>query len=97
MIITVDVTQEDIDNGERVHCSKCPIALAVHRLFPDAAGVSVAHDIALFNDGLKPFQHFLITEEAREFIRRFDHKMEVEPFSFKAESVELEVYVLDKL
>lgn len=31
----IAVTQEDIESGQAYHCTFCPVALAVHRLFPE--------------------------------------------------------------
>lgn len=89
--LIVEVTQEDIDNGKRRNCSRCPIALALMRKFNldpsedslDAAsvGLTIASIFPVMHRERKP-QYFNMPDEASEFIKDFDSKLPVKPFSF---------------
>jgi hypothetical protein len=39
MLVKIDVTQEDIDNGQQFNCLECPVALALARACPLEKGV----------------------------------------------------------
>ena len=77
--ITVNVTQEDIDEGQERECESCPIALAVRRLLN--CGVTVHEAICLF--GAK---HGVcaLADEPFAFVKAFDAGLPVKPFSFIA-------------
>lgn len=75
-MITVEVTQEDIDKGECVDPWTCAIALALNRATGDSSA-SVGPDDATI-DGVD----WLLPEVARDFISKFDHREHVEPFTF---------------
>lgn len=73
----IDVTQEDIKNGEVGVCTRCPVALAMrrstgHLWFIDTAILSNA-------DGSTELD---TPACVRNFVRRFDTRLQVEPFSF---------------
>ena len=87
MILTVDVTQDDIDNGVQLSAMTDPIARAVIRALGTADIVIVdrqnimvqpAHDIPLLAD---------TPPNVAAFIESFDNGKTVEPFDF---SIELE-------
>lgn len=85
--INVDVTWDNIERGQLKHCLVCPIALAIY----DALGMSYPHNdecsflfvnhtnITLNN------KHIDLPGVAIQFIRHFDRRMNVEPFSFELE------------
>jgi hypothetical protein len=78
--ITVEVTAEDIATGRVGHCSRCPLALAFHRVPGfDRAEVSAVRVYP------RPTESIRLPGIAREFIHRFDHRLEVQPFSFTLE------------
>ena len=74
---TIDVTQEDIDQGERDKCRRCPIALAMKRVFPGK--VSLVYGTVAWVD-LDRYAD--LPDEAQQFIMYFDEGEPVEPFSF---------------
>lgn len=80
-IMTIHVIQEDINNGKRMHCSDCPVALAVKRKFnlPSYA-VVVSHSTIRFDNNV-----VTIPEIVSDFISKFDNGRYVTPFSFEIE------------
>lgn len=78
--ITVNVTQEDIDEGQRHQCRRCPIALAASMVIP-VAGVTDDIYVDAENDDITFYE---LPEEAKKFIERFDANAKVEPFQFVA-------------
>ena len=89
----IDVTQEDIERGQRRVASACPIALATARtLWPDGKGdrfvrVGVGF-ISMYSSPSeihRPLGVAKIPQEARDFIDRFDADKDVEPFGFDVE------------
>jgi hypothetical protein len=74
---TIDVTQEDIDRGERAKCMRCPIARAMQRVFP-VNKVSVFGAITWIGND----RYSDLPDEAQQFIMYFDEDEPVEPFSF---------------
>ena len=82
MMITVEVTQEDIDHGVKGNCVKCPIAKAIGRAAGNTdcgVGITRAHLYSGHERGLISFK---LPIEAQNFIERFDDGFEVQPFSF---------------
>lgn len=78
------VTQEDIATGVPGDYCLCPIALALARIFcksPELSDFSV-HGRLVFFRSAGPV---VLPEVAVEFIRSFDHRRPVKPFSFELE------------
>lgn len=80
MLVTVNVTQECIDDGERHACTQCPIALALQPLVDGLLGVerttfTIRKDTHSATGALP--------HEARLFVAAFDNQLEVAPFSFE--------------
>ena len=75
MVVTVKVTQFDIDHGVRSSVSSCPIAHALHHDYPFARvyGSWVTLDYKHEAD---------LPPEAIQFIDMFDEGATVEPFTF---------------
>lgn len=81
-IITVEVTQEDIDQGQRCSCRGCPVALALER----ATGISWLVDGGCIYVDWRSFQVFaVLSPEVRAFIHRFDCGKPVQPITFTLE------------
>jgi hypothetical protein len=80
-ILIIEVTQQDIDAGQRFDCEACPIALALRRAgFADA---EVGHSAAWRTpDEQWEHQTTRLPYEAQNFIKRFDTLQAVEPFKF---------------
>lgn len=72
----IAVTQEDIEQGQRVQSQKCPIALALKRA--GATDVSVGRVTAMV-DGT----HYHLPTVVEQFVADFDSGKEVEPFEFE--------------
>jgi hypothetical protein len=74
---TINVTQEDIDQGKRTSPTQCAVALAMRRETGNEWVVG-EYDMDNFqtNIGVR------LPEEARTFIKDFDYGRPVEPFSF---------------
>lgn len=72
----IEITQNDIDQGEPGSHFYCPIALACHRL--GYRNVIVSNKLQL-----TPGDYRILPETALMFICRFDCAMPVHPFSFE--------------
>ena len=70
------VTSEDINEGYKNSSSRCPIALAVRKEYPNGYGAATREYIRL-ND-----IRYTIPEEALIFMHSFDTGYPVMPFSF---------------
>jgi hypothetical protein len=81
---TVRVTARDIAKGKRCDCLKCPLALAMTRVWPDAAVVAVSYNEVYvyasakdYDDGEEPDETW--SHSAEDFIELFDDDKTVEP------------------
>jgi hypothetical protein len=79
VIVTVEVTQADIDHGEPGEPCVCPVARAIARVVAaeDWAPLVTATSVQFDADCAD------LPREARDFIGRFDSGQSVEPFSFQ--------------
>lgn len=91
-MITINVTQEDIDNGTRKKCVICPVARALDKAFgltvpPTPIADRTCFILDSYHIDLFDKQDFLIRiptpPEAKAFIKAFDTKQPVKPFSFQ--------------
>lgn len=73
----IQVTQEDIDKGQRVHPIYCPIARAIKRHAHKPVRVLADTGITV---GGKQYRH---TAGSLEFVERFDMGQPVKPFEFE--------------
>lgn len=87
MIITIDVTAEDIAEGERGSCEFCPVAMALSRLCRVAVEVHAikAHFQPPSGNAFRASRPLPL--EARRFISNFDAQSfniqsELKPFFF---------------
>lgn len=78
-MITINVTQEDIDAGLPIKCIQCPIALAAKRVFGHEVSVAATyiHDI---KSG-----YYDLPRAAVDFVAAFDKGRTVTPFSFEVQ------------
>lgn len=74
--VTVEVTQEDIDEGS-INCEWCPIALALKRRFGIMPRIRVSENYIHIDEAMIP-----TPDEAAEFILDFDTERVVVPISF---------------
>jgi len=77
MKVMFSVTGEDIKHGNRSMPGSCPIARAAKRTFGAGSIVSVGSD-KITVDG----KSVTLTPEAADFVKNFDNKKTVAPFSF---------------
>ena len=80
--ITVEVTQDDIDQGRRRSSCECPVALAVKRA-TGAEWVIVGCSSVDIGDNKQPFR---LPDDARQFISNYDLGFRPEPITFTLES-----------
>ncbi len=77
----IQVTQEDINQGVRQECEKCPIALAVIRAIgPQAATMRISVDDAWVDIGE---ESWCLPRSAARFVSDFDSGKAVTPFEFE--------------
>jgi hypothetical protein len=80
---TIHVLQEDINDGEREKCKRCPIALAIQRTL-DTKFADVFPHVAYTRKTNGTFwSTAALPDIATAFIFRFDAGQPVEPFSFE--------------
>lgn len=80
-MITITVTQDDIEKGEATNCHYCPIAIAAKRAFK-AYSVSCAVRLLIYTDETS-YKKYKLPDEALNFIGDFDNGKGVEPFEFE--------------
>jgi hypothetical protein len=80
---TIDVTQDEIDEGQPGNPFTCPIALAINRRFPCAYAEVCSTSIDFDLDGV--CHRFNVSREVRHFISDFDEREPVRPFTFVLE------------
>lgn len=79
--VEVRVTAEHIAHGTAHDCEQCPIALAITSMYPGSTGVGV-YSGGVFIDYPGTYLLLPLTEDAREFVERFDLGLPVKPFTF---------------
>ena len=78
----IQVTQEDIDEGERGHCYYCPVALAIGRT------LNRRNFIYVGGQGIRDVAKWVIETlppGVLDFVCKFDNGEPVSPFSFELE------------
>lgn len=76
----IEVTQQDINEGDHVNCYACPVALALLRQTRVRWGVAGSFATASDNRGA---YHVRLPKEVQLFVRRFDGYDSVVPFAFE--------------
>lgn len=79
MKVTIEVTPEDIVDGERFNSCRCPIALATKRVLPDRPVDVHRAGMIVGGDEIK------LPWRAQDFIARFDDEKPVDPITFEIE------------
>ena len=80
MLLTVDVTKEDINQGRACSAGFCPIALALRR-HPGLKVVGIGREEIYTHSFYAP--RLRLPRKAQRFIVAFDHGEPVAPFTFK--------------
>jgi hypothetical protein len=71
MRLVVEVTQEDIDKGERKNCFECPLALAIHRASGKQVQVGTKR-VYMSDSSGTTVGSALLPKAARDIIRAVD-------------------------
>jgi hypothetical protein len=84
--VTISVTQDDIDSGERMDPARCPVALAVTRILKDGyrAGVGLC-TVGILDNRHDQVDISTLSQAVSDFISDFDAGVPVEPFTFTIE------------
>ena len=77
----IEVTQEDIDNGEKRKCDTCAVAIAAHRAFKDCIILVDGEQMDVIRNG--KWKVIDLPDSATRFIEDFDAGRPVQPFSFE--------------
>lgn len=86
--VPVEVTEEDITGGVRASACVCPIALALHR--QGFRGHVVGDkDVIADYAGNEAIVRYDLPSSAQRFIKKFDTRRRVEPFSFEMTLAEI--------
>ena len=90
-IVTVEVTQADIDTGEQKNCARCPVALAVMRAMPGVEVEVVPGKAWILPPDTPEARRWYdwepcpLPDKARDFVWRFDQGWVAKPFTFDLE------------
>lgn len=76
----IEVTKQDIEQGECKSPWRCPIALAINRVMQPGCRAYVDYDTVII-----ACQDYRLPPEASQFVDRFDDQASVSPFSFSLE------------
>lgn len=81
----INVTQEDIDNGEPLNSLHCPIARALYRTFsPSDYYFRVGFgNVRIYSPITDDNVLVRLPDECRKFIQAFDLRQPTSPFSFQ--------------
>ena len=82
----IEVTVDDIMNGQRGSRDKCPIARAAVRA--GLAPVEVSQHFLYFAEGPGQLRHFVLPDAAETFVERYDKGLIVQPFSFELDGTD---------
>lgn len=90
-MLTIEITQSDIDSGVPHDVCKCVIADAVSKATNLNAEVANCHWISLYDSNDKCVGELQIAKEheaiVQQFINDFDSGIEVKPFKFECKTV----------
>ncbi len=78
----IDVTAEDVRDGERCQSQRCPIALAIERALPNADALVNAH-LATVSVGPTDRRMLRLPVEAARAVVKYDETGEMRPFGFE--------------
>jgi hypothetical protein len=79
--LTIEVTQEDIDNGVSKSATSCPLALAFTRKTKRV--VRIGSTIQIWGKAYRGAWDYLLPRETIEFIEDFDSGKPVKPSKFR--------------
>ena len=79
--ITVHVTQQDIDAGERGKCGRCPVALALNRHIAPEQAIVLGRRWQVMD--AEPVVRYRLPLRASVWIFDFDEGLPVAPFTFR--------------
>lgn len=87
MLYQFEVTQEDIDHGIRYSCCGCPVAMAIgyklnKLIYVDGYVLSLP---SYNTSKIFEYKLFELPQIVKDFIRAFDDRLKVQPFTFEME------------
>lgn len=80
--IWLEVTQEDIDQGESCNPNRCPVSRAVSRQLKGSWSVGLTH---VSKRGGESSMYYILPDTAVKFICAYDSGYPVAPFIFSVE------------
>jgi hypothetical protein len=84
--LEIEVTQEDIECGERNNQDSCPVARAARRKLGRKVRVNVGSmEVSGKFGPHRPGRFYKLDEATKEFIRDFDARQLVKPFTARME------------
>jgi hypothetical protein len=79
-LVAVEITQKDIDNGVKMECLMCPVALALDKMYPDLVASVDDRCVRLFKMGhCRSVKRFKPCDDMLKFIVHFDSNLPVTP------------------
>ena len=90
---TEQITQTDIDDGVRGDCERCPIALSLKRMIPEAESISIeADEIDIYLPNNIESVLIQTTHKITNWIYEFDRQADVIPIQLKISKVDYGKY-----
>jgi len=84
--VIIKVTHDDIADGEKANCKKCPVALAINRATGKLWAVHTTYCYRISDiDSIIYGPNISLEKSATDWIYAFDAGGYVEPFSFNLE------------
>ncbi len=79
--VWIDVTADDVRQGERCHSYRCPLGRAINRALPGSDALINAH-LATVSIGPADRRMLRLPGEAARAVVRYDETGEMRPFGF---------------
>lgn len=85
MLVTINVTQQDIDNGKTCVSSDCPVAWALNRVLKTGHWSQIGNPSFTIWTNNEVVHQAYLPSPVGDFIRRFDSFLDIDPFTFQLE------------
>lgn len=84
MRIHIVITADDIAKAHRQEDSRCPVAMAIIRAYPDARHVKVTNEKIVFSDLTTRLRYtFATPPQIAQFVDRWDREGQAAPIDFR--------------
>ena len=83
--LRINVTQQDIADGIGGNCERCPVAIAIGRMFPDHSIHVDIVEVDIHMNGTSQAKMYL-TESLFVWIDEFDNECEVKPITLEIQN-----------